>query len=51
MRSSWFGKATGYENKAKPSIRQRVRRLRKPSFPALFDRISDPQILLTRRKE
>jgi hypothetical protein len=25
-------------------FRQRVRRLREPSFPAPFDRISDPQI-------
>ncbi len=43
-------KATGYEKKADvPSIRHRVRRLREPSFRAAFDRISDPQIPLTRQ--
>jgi uncharacterized protein with GYD domain len=31
--------------------RQRVRRLREPSFPAPFDRIGDPQIPLTRQKK
>ena len=41
-------KATGYEKKPTPH-RQRVRRLREPTFPAPFDRISDPQIPLTRQ--
>jgi len=31
------------------TIRQRVRQLREPSFPAPFDRISNPQIPLTRQ--
>ena len=30
-------KATGYEKRRRPSIRQRVRRLREPNFPAPFD--------------
>jgi len=42
-------KATGYEQKSRSlTIRPRVRRLREPSFPAPFERISDPQIPLTR---
>jgi len=40
-------KATGYEKSRRPT-RQQVRRLREPSFPAPFDRISDPQIPLAR---
>ena len=40
-------KATGYEKEPTPH-RHRVRRLREPTFPALFDRISDPPIPLTR---
>jgi len=43
-------KATGCEKKnRRPTIRQRVRRLRERNFPAPLDRIRDPQIPLTRR--
>jgi hypothetical protein len=37
------------EKARRPTIRQRVRQLRRPSFPAPFDRISDPQIPQTRQ--
>jgi hypothetical protein len=40
---------TGHEQKSRSvTIRHRVRRLREPSFQAPCDRISDPQIPLTR---
>jgi hypothetical protein len=42
-------KATGYEKGRRPTGTG-VRRLREPTFPVLFDRISDPQIPLTRQK-
>ncbi len=42
-------KATAYEKQPTPTIRQRVRPLREPSFPAPFDRIGDSQIPLTRQ--
>jgi len=40
-------KATGYEKGRRP-IGTWVRRLPEPTFPVPFDRISDPQIPLTR---
>ena len=43
--------ATAYEKQPTPTIRQRVRQLREPSFPAPFDCIGDPQIPLTRQNK
>ena len=42
-------KATGYVKKPMPHYPAAGSRLREPSFPAPFDRISAPQIPLTRR--
>jgi len=44
--SNCFERQLATKKSAPP--RHRVRRLREPSFPAPFDRISDPQIPLTR---
>jgi NAD(P)-dependent dehydrogenase (short-subunit alcohol dehydrogenase family) len=44
--SNWFERQLATKKSRSP--RHRVRRLREPSFPAPFDRISDPQIPLTR---
>ena len=48
---NWFGNTTDYENKPKPSIRQQFAGYASRAFLALFDRISDPQIPLTRQKK
>ncbi len=46
--SNWFERQLANEKKQTPRIRQRVRRLREPSFPAPIEPISDPQIPLRR---
>jgi hypothetical protein len=46
-KSNWFERQLATKKSRSP--RHRVRRLREPSFPAPFDRISDPQIPLTKQ--
>ena len=48
--SNWVRKGN-WLRKSLPPHRERVRQLREPSFPAPFDRISDPQICPTRHNK